>query len=68
MMFKPRFEVGETRYWYCDIEQRTHKGFVNFVNFVHIGEYYKDINYEVESLCCGETKILFIDECETMAE
>ena len=68
MGMKPRFKVGDTIYWYCDMEQRTHHGVVRFVNYVHVGEFYDDINYEVESLCCGKTKTFFIDEYNAMAE
>ena len=43
----PRYKIGDTIYWYCDKEQRTHHAIVEFVNFVHIGRFYEDINYEV---------------------
>lgn len=63
----PRFKIGDTIYWYCDKEQRTHYARVDFVNYVHIGNLYDDINYEVECECCGEKKTMFIDECDAMA-
>ena len=62
----PRYKIGDTIYWYCDKEQRTHHAIVEFVNFVHIGQYYEDINYEVEVVCCGEKKTMFIDEYDAM--
>lgn len=62
----PKFNIGDTIYWYCDKEQRTHQATVKYVNFVHVGQFYDDINYEVETICCGETKTLFIDENEVM--
>lgn len=68
MVLEPRFKVGDTIYWFCDIEQRTHNGVVRFVNCVHVGEFYDDINYEVETVCCGEKKTMFIDESDAMAE
>lgn len=61
-----RFKIGDTIYWYCDKEQRTHHAQVNFVNYVHIGEFYDDINYDVKAECCGEVRTLFIDESDAM--
>ena len=62
----PRYKIGDTIYWYCDNEQRTHHAIVEFVNFVHIGRFYEDINYEVEVVCCGEKKTMIIDEYDAM--
>ena len=62
----PKYKIGDTIYWYCDKEQRTHHAKVEFVNFVHIGRFYEDINYEVEVVCCGEKKTMFIDEYDAM--
>ena len=62
----PRFKVGDIIYWYCDKEQKTHHAKVDFVNYVHIGKFYEDINYEVEFFCCGEKKTMFIDEYDAM--
>ena len=62
----PKYKIGDTIYWYCDKEQRTHHAIVEFVNFVHIGRFYEDINYEVEVVCCGEKKTMFIDEYDAM--
>ena len=62
----PRYKIGDTIYWYCDKEQRTHHAVVEFVKFVHIGRFYEDINYEVEVVCCCEKKTMFIDENDAM--
>ena len=62
----PKYKIGDTIYWYCDKEQRTHHAIVEFVNFVHIGRFYEDINYEVEVVCCGEKKTMFIDEYDAL--
>jgi len=62
----PRFKVGDTICWYCDKEQRIHQARVDFVNYVHIGNHYDDINYEVEVVCCGERKTMFIDENDAL--
>lgn len=62
----PRFKIGDTIYWYCDKEQKTHHARVDFVNYVHIGKHYDDINYEVVAECCGEKKTMFIDEHDAM--
>ncbi len=39
---------------------------MEFVNYVHVGEFYKDNNYEVEATCCGGMKTLFIDQDDVM--
>lgn len=62
----PRFKKGDTIYWYCDKEQRTHHAQVEFVNYVQAGEFYDDVNYEVKTECCGEMRTLFIDENDAM--
>lgn len=62
----PKYKIGDTIYWYCDIEQVTHHAQVEFVNYAHVGGFYADINYEVEVMCCGERKTLFIDEDKAM--
>lgn len=64
----PRFKIGDTIYWYCDKEQKIHHARVAFVNYVHIGKHYDDINYEVEVECCGEKRIMFIDENDIMTK
>ena len=40
-----RFKIGDTIFWYCDIEQCTHHAKIKFVNYAGVG--YPDINYEV---------------------
>lgn len=63
---KPNFKIGDTIYWYCDIEQTVHSAKVLFVNYAGAG--YPDINYEVKAVCCGEEKTLFVDENDAMSE
>lgn len=49
MMENPsKYKIGDTIYWYCDKEQRTHHAVVEFVNFIHIGRFYEDINYKLK--------------------
>lgn len=62
----PKYKIGDTIYWYCDKEQRTHHAIVEFVNFVHIGKFYENINYEVDVVCCSEKKTMFINEYDAM--
>ena len=66
METNPKFKVGDTIYWYCDKEQRIHHAQVDFVNYVRIGQFYEDINYEVEVVCCGEKRTMFIDEYDAI--
>ena len=66
MTESPKFKIGDTIYWYCDKEQRVHHAKVDYVNCVHIGNLYDDINYEVEVECCGEKQTMFIDENDAM--
>ena len=63
----PKFKIGDIIYWYCNKEQRTHQAQVEFVNYVHIGEFYDDISYEVKAESCGEVRTLFIDENDAMS-
>lgn len=60
MTVNPKHNIGDTIYWYCDKEQCIHQAKVLFVNYAGVG--YPDINYEVETFCCGKLKTLFIDE------
>lgn len=64
MIVKTKYKVGDVISWYCDIEQCIHHAKVLFVNYAGAG--YPDINYEVEVVCCGESKTLFIDENDVM--
>lgn len=59
-----KYKVGDIIYWYCDIEQCVHHGKILFINYAGVG--YPDINYEVETICCGEKKIFFIDEYDVL--
>jgi hypothetical protein len=58
----PRFNIGDTIYWYCDKDDCIHNAKVLFVNIAKAGKYYIEINYEVETQCDGEKRTLFIDE------
>lgn len=60
MNIETKFKVGDIIYWFCDIDNKIHQAEVLFVNYAGVG--YPDINYEVETVCCGEKKTLFIDE------
>lgn len=55
-----QYKVGDTIYWYCDMDDEVHHAEVQFVNYVAVG--YLEVNYEVETMCCGESKTCFIDE------
>ena len=61
-----RFKIGDTIFWYCDIEQCTHHAKINFVNYAGVG--YPDINYEVSTICCGREQTIFVDENDAMEE
>lgn len=60
MNIETKYKVGDIIYWFCDIDNKIHQAEVLFVNYAGVG--YPDINYEVETVCCGEKKALFIDE------
>lgn len=60
MNIETKYKVGDIIYWLCDIDNKIHQAEVLFVNYAGVG--YPDINYEVETVCCGEKKTLFIDE------
>lgn len=64
MKIETRYKVGDTIYWYCDMEQEVHQAEVLFVNYAGAG--YPDISYEVEAVCCGEKRTLFIDEYDVI--
>lgn len=64
MTIKTKYKVGDIIYWYCDIDNEVHQAEVLFVNYAGVG--YPDINYEVKTECCGESKTLFIDENEVI--
>ncbi len=60
MNMETKFKIGDTIYWYCDMDQKVHEAEVSFVNYAGAG--YPDISYEVECVCCGEKMRLFVDE------
>lgn len=64
MTIETKYKVGDIIYWYCDEEQCIHHAEVLFVNYAGAG--YPDINYEVEAICCGELRTIFIDEYSVM--
>lgn len=61
-----RFKIGDTIFWYCDIERCTHHAKIKFVNYAGVG--YPDINYEVSTICCGREQTIFVDENDAMEE
>lgn len=62
----PKFNVGDTIYWYCSEDDCVHQAIVQFVNFAKAGENYIEVNYEVEAICKGTKQILFIDDYDAM--
>ncbi len=62
----PKFKVGDTIYWYCGEENCVHHAEVQFVNFAKAGDNYIEVNYEVEAICKGIKRTLFIDDCDAM--
>jgi hypothetical protein len=62
----PKFKVGDTIYWYCDEDGRVHHAEVQYVNYAKVGNYYIDVNYEVEEERNGIKKTLFIDDYDAM--
>lgn len=60
MNIETKYKVGDIIYWFCDLDNKIHHAEVLFVNYAGAG--YPDINYEVETVCCGEKRTLFIDE------
>lgn len=57
---KTKYKVGDTISWFCDTDYEIHTAKVEFVSYAGAG--YPDINHEVETICCGEKRTLFIDE------
>lgn len=60
MIIETKYKVGDSISWYCSTDDEIHHAEVLFVNYAGAG--YPDINYEVNTECCGERKTLFIDE------
>ena len=44
----PKYKVGDTIYWYCNEDGRVHNAEVLFVNVAKVGDFYIEVNYEVE--------------------
>lgn len=63
----PKFNVGDIIYWYCDKDDCVHHAEILFVNFAKVEAGYLEVNYEVETLCDGKMKTLFIDDTDAMA-
>jgi hypothetical protein len=62
----PKYKVGDTIYWYCNEDGRVHNAEVLFVNVAKVGDFYIEVNYEVEEECDGIKKTLFIDDYDVM--
>lgn len=62
----PKFKVGDTIFWYCSDDDCVHHAEIQYVNFAKAGESYIEVNYEVETICKGEKRTLFIDDCDAM--
>lgn len=64
MTIEPKYKVGDIISWYCDTDDIIHHAEVEFINYACVG--YPDINYEVQTECCGKRKTLFIDEYDVI--
>ena len=62
----PKYEVGDTIYWYCVEDGQVHNAEVQFVYYAKTGDLYIEVNYEVEVECNGITKTMFIDDYDAM--
>ncbi len=62
----PKYKVGDTIYWYCNEDGRVHNAEVRFVNIAKAGDFYIEVNYEVEVKCNGIKRTLFIDDYDVM--
>ena len=62
----PKYKVGDIIYWYCSEDDCVHHAVVQYVNFAKVGEHYLEVNYEVEAICKGEKRTLFIDDYDAM--
>ena len=62
----PKYKVGDTIYWYCNEDGRVHNAEVLFVNVAKVGDFYIEVNYEVEEEYNGIKKTLFIDDYDSM--
>lgn len=66
MTNSPKYKVGDTIYWYCNEDGRVHNAEVLFVNVAKVGDFYIEVNYEVEEEYNGIKKTLFIDDYDVM--
>ena len=62
----PKFNVGNTIYWYCDDDQRVHHAKVLSIVYFLAGEYVEDISYEVLDECNGPAVRRYIDQYDAM--
>ena len=62
----PKYKIGDTIYWYCNEDGRVHNAEVLFVNVAKVGDFYIEVNYEVEEEYNGIKKTLFIDDYDVM--
>ena len=62
----PKYKIGDTIYWYCNEDGRVHNAEVLFVNVAKVGDFYIEVNYEVEEEYNGIKKTLFIDDYDSM--
>ena len=51
MAVETKYKKGDTIYWYCNTDDEVHHAEVQFVNYIPVG--FPEINYEVETICCG---------------
>ena len=58
----PKFNVGNTIYWYCDDDQRVHHAKVLSIVYFLAGEYVEEISYEVLDECNGPAVRRYIDQ------
>ena len=62
----PKFNVGNTIYWYCDDDQRVHHAKVLSIVYFLAGEYVEEISYEVIDECNGPAVRRYIDQYDAM--
>ena len=62
----PKFNVGNTIYWYCDDDQRVHHAKVLSIVYFLAGEYVEEISYEVLDECNGPAVRRYIDQYDAM--
>jgi len=60
----PKFKIGDTIYWYCNDDQRTHHANVLSICYAIVGSYVEDISYEVIDECNGPAVRRYIDDLD----